>query len=459
VPLKSSVKYGYRHGCEYFNDKILGIIYQILRGYFTFVLNKTKTFMTIFETPVCVVGAGPAGSTASLFLSKYGIPHILVDRETFPRDKVCGEQFSGRATHVLREIDPQLESELVAKKILLRSWSLDFTFQPQNKVITYRFDETKSPILKAKRSEFDNYLFQKAKQSPLASCFENVYLTTYENTEGGVLIQDKNKTMQIKAQLVLFCTGEKIPFFKKIFGEKYKDKGSDLLFLRRYYRMPSFRKINPKSEFHLIQKPIVHLILHYELANGLIMIEIGTSKTYMKDSDMSIEEVFDYTVENVPRLKELLFEAELVQKSRGTSMLLGTIPRLLSAERFLLAGSALGSINPITGFGVGHAMRSAQIAAYWAAKSVEVQDFSPSFLKQYDAQIKKRMNADFKVGYFFNWAFNNIKWLIPILNLFIFTDIFAKFMANIDVILDPDKRRVYFKKMFKIRNTQQAIDN
>ena len=404
--------------------------------------------MTIFETPVCVVGAGPAGSTASLFLTKYGIPHILVDRETFPRDKVCGEQFSGRATHVLREIDPNLESEMVAKKILMRSWSLDFTFQPQNKAITYRFDEDKSPILKAKRSEFDHYLFQKAKQSPLATCLENVYLTTYENTESGVVIQDKNKTMQINAQIVLFCTGEKTPFFKKIFGEKYIDKGNELLFMRRYYRMSLSRKIDTKSEFHLIQKPIIHLILHYELSNGLIMIEIGTSKKYMKDSKMRIEDIFDYTIENIPRLKELLFETEIVQKSKGTSMLLGTNPRLLSAERFLLAGSAMGSINPITGFGVGHAMRSAQIAAYWAAKSVEAQNFSPSFLKQYDTQIKKRMKADFRVGYFINWAFNNIKWLIPILNVFIFTDVFAKVMIHFDMITSPTNRSIYVKRLF-----------
>lgn len=404
--------------------------------------------MKFYDTPVCVVGAGPAGSTASMFLTKYGIPHILVDRESFPRDKVCGEQFSGRASHVLRELNPDWETDLVEKKILMRSWNLHFTFQPENKIITYRFDEKKSPILKAKRSEFDDYLFQKAKASPLATCFENVYLTTYQQNETAVVIKDKDKTMQINAQLVLFCTGEKTPFFKKIFGEKYKDKGDELLFVRRYYRMPPFRKINSESEFHLIQKPIVHLILHYELANGLIMIELGTSKKYMKESDMRIEQIFDHTLENIPRLKDLLFGTELAQKSKGTSMLLGQNPRLLSADRFLLAGSAMGSINPITGFGVGHAMRSAQIAAYWAAQSVAANNFSAPFLKQYDAQIKKRMQTDFRLGYFINWAFNNIKWLIPILNLFMFTNFFAKIMTHLDVVINPTNRAIYLKRLF-----------
>ena len=135
--------------------------------------------MQFLETPVCIVGAGPAGSTASLFLSKYGIQHILVDRETFPRDKVCGEQFSGRASHVLRELNPDWENELVHKKIVSRAWSLHFNFQPENKKVTYRFDEKKSPILKAKRSEFDTYLFEKAQESPFSTCFQGVYLKNY----------------------------------------------------------------------------------------------------------------------------------------------------------------------------------------------------------------------------------------------------------------------------------------
>jgi menaquinone-9 beta-reductase len=412
-----------------------------INNLFGFNNHESNTFfMVLYETPVCIVGAGPAGSTASLFLSKYGIPHILVDRETFPRDKVCGEQFSGRASHVLRELNPDWENELVDKKIVSRSWSLHFNFQPENKKITYRFDEKKSPILKAKRSEFDAFLFQKAKESPLTRCFEGVYLTHYEQTKEAVVIEDKDKKMYIKAQLVLFCTGEKTPFFKKIFGEKYIDSGEDLLFLRRYYRAPPFRKISVETEYHVVKKPIMHLILHYELANGLIMIELGTSKKYMKDSDMRIEEVFDYSIKNIPRLKDLVCGADLSQKSKGTFMLLGKNPRFLSAERYLLAGSAMGSINPITGYGVGHAMRSAQIAAYWAAKSISGNNFSASFLKQYDSQIMKRMQSDFRLGYLTNWMFNHIKWLLPFMSIFIFTGFFAKLMKNLEKFKDLTTR-------------------
>ena len=140
--------------------------------------------MTIYNTPVCIVGAGPAGSTASLFLSKYGIPHILTDRQSFPRDKVCGEQFSGRVGHVLRELNPQWEAEMVAQDILFQSRYLYWSLQPENKSSLLHFSEKSTPILKAKRTLFDNFLFQKAKASPLATCLENVYLTHFDrNTD------------------------------------------------------------------------------------------------------------------------------------------------------------------------------------------------------------------------------------------------------------------------------------
>ena len=39
---------------------------------------------------VVIVGAGPAGSTAAKFIAEKGIKVLLIDKNTFPRDKPCG---------------------------------------------------------------------------------------------------------------------------------------------------------------------------------------------------------------------------------------------------------------------------------------------------------------------------------------------------------------------------------
>jgi menaquinone-9 beta-reductase len=44
-----------------------------------------------------VVGAGPAGSVASIHLARAGARVLLVDKARFPRDKPCGGGLTIRA--------------------------------------------------------------------------------------------------------------------------------------------------------------------------------------------------------------------------------------------------------------------------------------------------------------------------------------------------------------------------
>ena len=37
-----------------------------------------------------VIGAGPAGSTAAYLLAKGGLHVLVLDKNEFPRDKLCG---------------------------------------------------------------------------------------------------------------------------------------------------------------------------------------------------------------------------------------------------------------------------------------------------------------------------------------------------------------------------------
>jgi 2,4-dichlorophenol 6-monooxygenase len=69
--------------------------------------------MTITETDVLIVGAGPAGLSSALFLSEYGVPNVLVERYRWlahtPRAHITNQ----RAVEILRDMG--LEHEVVAK--------------------------------------------------------------------------------------------------------------------------------------------------------------------------------------------------------------------------------------------------------------------------------------------------------------------------------------------------------
>src|ERR1700746_2821140 len=40
---------------------------------------------------VAIVGGGPAGSTCAALCASAGLPTLLLERESFPREKVCGD--------------------------------------------------------------------------------------------------------------------------------------------------------------------------------------------------------------------------------------------------------------------------------------------------------------------------------------------------------------------------------
>jgi menaquinone-9 beta-reductase len=65
------------------------------------------------EYKVIIIGAGPAGSTLALFLAKNKIPHLLIDKTEFPRDKVCGDACTPEVAKVLRLLDEKLYQEFI----------------------------------------------------------------------------------------------------------------------------------------------------------------------------------------------------------------------------------------------------------------------------------------------------------------------------------------------------------
>ncbi len=69
---------------------------------------------------VAVVGAGPAGSTAAYRLARAGARVLLLDRQSFPRDKPCGGGLTMRATKVL-PVDVWPVVEDVVDRLALRS--------------------------------------------------------------------------------------------------------------------------------------------------------------------------------------------------------------------------------------------------------------------------------------------------------------------------------------------------
>ena len=145
---------------------------------------------------VAVVGAGPAGSTAAYRLAKAGATVLLLDRQSFPRDKPCGGGLTMRATKVLPvDVSPVVED--VVDRINLRMGHTDAT-------ASHRYAH---PIAwMTQRARLDHFLAERAAEAG-ADFQDGVRVRDIEIDEssGGVVVLDGSR--RVRASVIIGADG------------------------------------------------------------------------------------------------------------------------------------------------------------------------------------------------------------------------------------------------------------
>jgi flavin-dependent dehydrogenase len=98
---------------------------------------------------VCIAGAGPAGSTCAFYLARQGLRVLLLERQRFPRDKICGDAVCSPAHQHLRRMGvlDEIESEGLGK------WAAVGGFYSPNGIgfVGSSVDATRPPLVIAIR--------------------------------------------------------------------------------------------------------------------------------------------------------------------------------------------------------------------------------------------------------------------------------------------------------------------
>jgi len=368
------------------------------------------------HTKVCIVGAGPAGSIAALFLAKFGINCILIDKAKFPRDKICGDGISGWVNTVLNELDNDLLIHLGQKPFMLHSHGIRIV-APNGKLIDLPFLDDESfgenipPGFVAQRIHFDNFLIEEVKKHSEIEFLENIEITNFEYENGGILLT--NKKAEIHSKIVIFANGANSLFMKKP-GGIVKDRKNTMTGLRAYYSgVTGFHKQN-YVELHFLKGLLPGYFWIFPLANGLANVGVGLDQHRISKRRLSLKSIMLDSINNIPYLKERFANAKIESKIEAYALPLWDKKRKISGDNFMLAGDVASLIDPVTGEGIGHAAISGMLAAKQVKKSLEANDFSSGFMVQYDKsiydKIGKELNISSKIPGFikYPWLFNGV---------------------------------------------------
>ncbi len=150
---------------------------------------------------VLIVGGGPAGSSCAWGLRGAGLDVAILDRQTFPRDKICGGW-----------ITPQVLEEL---GIDSAEYGCDRLLQP---ITSFRIGWIGGPAFDTKynrtvsygirRREFDDYLLRRSQQAG-TRVLEGISLASLQRQDGGWVANGK-----LRARLVVGAGGHFCPVAK-----------------------------------------------------------------------------------------------------------------------------------------------------------------------------------------------------------------------------------------------------
>lgn len=333
---------------------------------------------------VIISGAGPAGCTAALALGSSGLRVALIEKERFPREKVCGDAIPAYVPKVLNTINPEYA---VAFKGLGEKEAADACrfVAPDRKTIELKFPENG---FVCKRLIFDNFLFELVSGLPDVTVFQETAVSDITINQDHTLIKAGNN-LELTARLAIGCDGPAGIIRKRLDTTRFK-AGEGSVAARVYFRNV---KDNPAGtlEFHFLRNYLPGYFWIFPLPDNQFNVGLGMPSGLVSGKKINIRNELTRIIETDPVLGPRFSDSEMVGEIRGHFLPLLTSKKPVSGERFMLCGDAASLINPATGAGIGQAMQSGRFAGWQALKCFEKNDFSADFMGNYDNTLYEKI--------------------------------------------------------------------
>jgi menaquinone-9 beta-reductase len=343
------------------------------------------------DSDAVIVGGGPAGAAAAARLAARGFRIILVDRATFPRDKVCGD-FVGpaalaeltdlgvaetggfRASNKIRDGALHVDGEKLAGRLLPEVDGLP----PYGQVIP--------------RLHLDAWILDAARQAG-ATVLGGRKVTAVEQTAGAVTVRGHSAAgpWQLRTRLLLGADGSNSTVARALRGSPPPSQDR-ILAVRAYFDHVG----GPAGQADIYvcgeSFPGYHWL--FPASGARANVGVGMLHTTYPRTSRNLRELLLRLIAEDTAMRERLRGARMDGKILGCPLTTYN-PRLpLAGDRVMLLGDAAGLVNPLNGEGIQYALQSARWAADVAADRLSSDQLDATALASYQQHVHQNLRKD-----------------------------------------------------------------
>ncbi len=352
---------------------------------------------TIYD--VLIIGAGPAGCAAAQQLSGKGLKIALVEKYRFPRDKICGDALSPDVVKQLKLLDPQIADQFSQEARRSNCYGLRL-FAQKGAAMDLKFPEiaeSKAPCFVMRRLDFDHFLFKTVASLDDISIFQEQSIYRIDRVDAIWELHSSDSTF--RAKVLLGADGAQSKLRSSLLQAKI-DKKHHVAGLRQYFQNVKGMGARGQLELHFYPEIAPGYFWIFPLSEHEANVGIGMISASISKAGVNLKERLAQLIKEHPQLKARFAEAQALEDPRGFGLPLGSLKRPCSGDGFLLLGDAAGLIDPLSGEGIGNAIRSGRVAAEHLQKAFKEQRFDAEFNKAYDREIYRRMWNEFRLSVF-----------------------------------------------------------
>ncbi len=328
---------------------------------------------------VVIIGAGPAGAIAAVHLADAGHQVLLLDKDQFPRKKVCGD---GLLADAVKCIDSVGIADRV-RRIGHVTHQANI-FSPAGIEI-----QLSGLFITMKRYQLDALIAQRAVETGAVFARGKVK-RIIEEPDDTVSFTADGMSSKINARIAIVATGANVTLLKKT--GRFSVPKPTAVAIRRYVKSTS----GPKNLVVSCNKGVVHGYgWIFPLGHDEYNIGCGALIEHLLRGRMNIRNMFRNFVDHFPVARKLMQNSNMAQPLRGAvirSDFNGAFP--LTRGPLIMAGETIGTTLPVTFEGIGKAMESGELAAEFVSKALGSGDLK--VLKQYAQKLSNRLKPRYR---------------------------------------------------------------